>query len=64
MLISFTFEIQATKKVKKKKEDDNKAKEVKKKSKETTGDKKETALSHFSATKTSKQKTGEICFIK
>ncbi|XP_040193702.1 tubby-related protein 1 [Rana temporaria] len=57
MLISFTFVIQATKKVKKKKEEDNKAKEVKKKSKETTGDKKETALSHFSATKTSKQKT-------
>lgn len=48
---------QATKKVKKKKEEDNKAKEVKKKSKESTGEKKEKALSHFSATKTSKQKT-------
>ncbi|KAM5182470.1 tubby-related protein 1 [Mantella aurantiaca] len=48
---------QATKKVKKKKEEDNKEKEVKKKSKESTGGKKDTTLSNFSATKTSKQKT-------
>ncbi|XP_077337574.1 tubby-related protein 1 [Lithobates pipiens] len=48
---------QATKKVKKKKEEDNKAKEVKKKPKESTGEKKEKALSNLSATKTSKQKT-------
>ncbi|XP_072279189.1 tubby-related protein 1 [Pyxicephalus adspersus] len=48
--------LQATKNIKKKQED-NKEKEIKKKSKESTGGKKETTLSHFSATKTSKQKT-------